>query len=67
MARTKNAKGARVEGESSTSARLVASSYYMARWMLSLKALNNHVEKFKSRAIVLPRVCNMRIYTWMLE
>ncbi|XLR15520.1 hypothetical protein S83_043458 [Arachis hypogaea] len=27
----------------------------MARWMLSPKALNNHVEKFKSRAIVLPR------------
>ncbi|RYR19669.1 hypothetical protein Ahy_B03g064543 [Arachis hypogaea] len=54
MARTKNAKRARVEGQSSSSARLVASSHYMARWMLSPKALNNHVEKFKSRAIVLP-------------
>nr|CCW28785.1 hypothetical protein ARAX_ADH079023-072J06-014 [Arachis duranensis] len=58
MARTKNAKGARVECKSSTSARLVASSYYMARWMLSLKALNNHVKKFKSRAIVLPSTLN---------
>ncbi|XLT03040.1 hypothetical protein HN51_052391, partial [Arachis hypogaea] len=52
MARTKNSKRARVEGESSVSARLVASSHYMARWLSSPKALNNYVEKFKSRAIV---------------
>ncbi|XLR37404.1 hypothetical protein HN51_024147 [Arachis hypogaea] len=55
MARTKNAKRARVEGESSASARLVASSHYIAKWMLSPNALNNYVENFKSRAIVPPR------------
>ncbi|XLS71008.1 hypothetical protein HN51_027873, partial [Arachis hypogaea] len=44
-----------VEGESSASARLVALSYYMARWLSSPKALNNYVEQFKSRAIVPPR------------
>ncbi|XLS82896.1 hypothetical protein HN51_048727, partial [Arachis hypogaea] len=55
MARTKNAKRARVEGESSASARLIASSHYMARWLPSPRALNNYVEKFESRAIVPPR------------
>ncbi|XLR29940.1 hypothetical protein S83_057840, partial [Arachis hypogaea] len=30
----------------------------MARWMSSLKALNNYVEKFKSRAIVPPSTLN---------
>ncbi|XLT08866.1 hypothetical protein HN51_054659, partial [Arachis hypogaea] len=55
MARTKNVKRARVEGENSASARLVASSHYMARWLSSPKALNNCVEQFKSRAIVPPR------------
>ncbi|XLR39739.1 hypothetical protein S83_024399 [Arachis hypogaea] len=55
MARTKNAKRARVEDESSASVRLVASSHYMARWLPSPKILNNYVEKFESRAIVPPR------------
>ncbi|XLT11826.1 hypothetical protein HN51_057516 [Arachis hypogaea] len=55
MARTKNAKRVRVEGESSAPARLIASSHYMARWLPSHKALNNYVEKFESRAIVPPR------------
>ncbi|XLR38080.1 hypothetical protein S83_022740 [Arachis hypogaea] len=55
MARTKNAKRVRVEGESSTSARLVASSYYMARWLPSPRALNNYLEKFELRTIVPPR------------
>ncbi|XLS98346.1 hypothetical protein HN51_041081 [Arachis hypogaea] len=55
MARTKNAKRARVEGESSASARLIASSHYMARWLPSRRALKNYVEKFESRAIVPPR------------
>ncbi|XLR06862.1 hypothetical protein HN51_061740, partial [Arachis hypogaea] len=41
MAKTKNAKRARVEGESSASARLVASSHYMARWLPSPRTLNN--------------------------
>ncbi|XLS61468.1 hypothetical protein HN51_015696, partial [Arachis hypogaea] len=50
MARTKNAKRARVEGESSASARLVASSHYMARWLPFSRALNNYVEKFESRS-----------------
>ncbi|XLU44872.1 hypothetical protein S245_039686 [Arachis hypogaea] len=39
MARTKNTKRARVEGESSASARLVASSHYMARWLPCQRAL----------------------------
>ncbi|KAL4328666.1 hypothetical protein AHAS_Ahas13G0222900 [Arachis hypogaea] len=56
MARTKNAKRARVEGECSASARLVASSHYMARWLPSLRALNKYLEKFKSIVIVPPRV-----------
>ncbi|XLR07278.1 hypothetical protein S83_035216 [Arachis hypogaea] len=55
MARTKNTKRARVEGESSASARLVPSSHYMARWLPSPRTLNNYVEKFESRAIVPPR------------
>ncbi|XLS85592.1 hypothetical protein HN51_035758 [Arachis hypogaea] len=55
MARTKNAKRARVEGECSASARLVASSHYMARWLPSLRALNKYLEKFKSIVIVPPR------------
>ncbi|XLU75118.1 hypothetical protein S245_034171 [Arachis hypogaea] len=55
MARTKNAKRARIEGESSASARLVASSHYMARWLPSPRALNNYVEKFKLKVIVPPR------------
>ncbi|XLR45352.1 hypothetical protein HN51_029462 [Arachis hypogaea] len=55
MAKTNNAKRARVDGESSASARLVASSHYMARWMPSPRALNNYVKKFESRAIVPPR------------
>ncbi|XLS78280.1 hypothetical protein HN51_062505 [Arachis hypogaea] len=55
MVRTKNAKRARIEGESSASARLIASSHYMARWLPSPRALNNYVEKFESRAIVPPR------------
>ncbi|XLS52238.1 hypothetical protein HN51_012915 [Arachis hypogaea] len=55
MARTKNAKRARVEGESSTPARLIASSHYMARWLSSQRALKNYVEKFESRPIVPPR------------
>ncbi|XLR57367.1 hypothetical protein HN51_011713 [Arachis hypogaea] len=54
MARTKNAKRAKVEGESSASARLVASSHYMEGWLPSLRALNNYVEKFKSMVIVPP-------------
>ncbi|XLS50345.1 hypothetical protein HN51_011022 [Arachis hypogaea] len=48
MTRTKNAKRAKVEGESYASARLVASSHYMARWLLSPRALNNYVEKFEA-------------------
>ncbi|XLT05841.1 hypothetical protein HN51_044590 [Arachis hypogaea] len=55
MARTKNPKRARVEGESSASARLIASSHYMVRWLSSPKALNNYVEKFKLRVVVPPR------------
>ncbi|XLR12457.1 hypothetical protein S83_040395 [Arachis hypogaea] len=55
MARTKNAKRARVEGESSAPARLIASSHYMARWLPSQRALKNYVEKFESRPIVPPR------------
>ncbi|XLS59466.1 hypothetical protein HN51_009221 [Arachis hypogaea] len=55
MVRTKNAKRARVEGESFASAKLVALSQYMARWLPSLRALNNYVKKFQSRAIVPPR------------
>ncbi|XLS48435.1 hypothetical protein HN51_022793 [Arachis hypogaea] len=55
MARTKNAKRARVEGESSAPARLIASSHYMARWLPSQRALKNYVEKFDSRPIVPPR------------
>ncbi|QHO19586.1 uncharacterized protein DS421_11g330280 [Arachis hypogaea] len=55
MARTKNVKRARVEGESSASTRLIASSHYMARWLPSPRTLNNYVEKFESRAIVPPR------------
>ncbi|XLR40015.1 hypothetical protein S83_024675 [Arachis hypogaea] len=55
MARTKNAKRARVEGESSAFARLIASSHYMARWLPSPRTLNNYVEKFESRTIVPPR------------
>ncbi|XLS44460.1 hypothetical protein HN51_001325 [Arachis hypogaea] len=55
MARTKNAKRARVEGESSASAKLIASSHYMARWLSSPRALKNYVEKFESRKIVPPR------------
>ncbi|XLS44453.1 hypothetical protein HN51_001318, partial [Arachis hypogaea] len=55
MARTKNAKRARVEGESSASAKLIASSHYMARWLPSPRALKNYVEKFESRVIVPPR------------
>ncbi|XLR65193.1 hypothetical protein HN51_007693 [Arachis hypogaea] len=55
MARTKNAKRARVEGESSASARLVASSHYMGMWLLFPRALNNYVKKFESREIVPPR------------
>ncbi|XLR32372.1 hypothetical protein S83_060272 [Arachis hypogaea] len=55
MARTKNAKRARVEGESSASARLVASSHYMARWLPSPRALNKYVEKFESREIIPPK------------
>ncbi|QHO01366.1 uncharacterized protein DS421_13g414420 [Arachis hypogaea] len=55
MARTKNAKRARVEGESSAPARLIASSHYMARWLPSRRALNNYVEKFESRVIIPPR------------
>ncbi|XLS67708.1 hypothetical protein HN51_018731 [Arachis hypogaea] len=55
MARTKNTKRARVEGESSAPARLIASSHYMARWMPSQRALKNYVEKFESRPIVPPR------------
>ncbi|XLU31334.1 hypothetical protein S245_067400 [Arachis hypogaea] len=55
MARTKNTKRARVEGESSAPARLVASSHYMARWLPSQRALKNYVEKFESRPIVPPR------------
>ncbi|QHO08897.1 uncharacterized protein DS421_14g476640 [Arachis hypogaea] len=51
MARTKNAKRARVEGESSAPARLIASFHYMARWLPSRRALNNYVEKFEFRAI----------------
>ncbi|XLS91460.1 hypothetical protein HN51_067468 [Arachis hypogaea] len=51
MARTKNAKRARVKGESSAPARLIASFHYMARWLPSRRALNNYVEKFESRAI----------------
>ncbi|XLS70275.1 hypothetical protein HN51_027140 [Arachis hypogaea] len=39
MARTKNAKRARVEGESSAPARLIASFHYMARWLPSQRAL----------------------------
>ncbi|XLR04580.1 hypothetical protein S83_070778 [Arachis hypogaea] len=56
MARTKNTKRAKVEGESSASARLVASSHYMARWLPSQRALKNYVEKFESRPIVPPRL-----------
>ncbi|XLS98371.1 hypothetical protein HN51_041106 [Arachis hypogaea] len=55
MARNKNAKRARIEGESSASTRLVASSHYMLRWLPSPRALNNYVEKFELRAIVPPR------------
>ncbi|XLR43104.1 hypothetical protein S83_027764 [Arachis hypogaea] len=55
MARTKNNKRARVEGESSASARLVASSHYMARWLPSQRVLKNYVEKFESRPIVPPK------------
>ncbi|XLS71649.1 hypothetical protein HN51_028514 [Arachis hypogaea] len=55
MARTKNTKRARVEGESSASARLVASSHYMARWLPSQRTLKNYVENFESRPIVPPR------------
>ncbi|QHO34842.1 hypothetical protein HN51_028342 [Arachis hypogaea] len=55
MARTKNTKRARVEGKSSASTRLVASSHYMARWLPSPRALNNYVEKFEPRIIVPPR------------
>ncbi|XLS61118.1 hypothetical protein HN51_015346 [Arachis hypogaea] len=55
MARTKNTKRARVEGESSAFARLVASSHYMARWLPSQRALKNYVEKFDSRPIIPPR------------
>ncbi|XLR01221.1 hypothetical protein S83_067419 [Arachis hypogaea] len=58
MARTKNTKRAKVEGESSASARLVASSHYMARWLPSSRALNNYVEKFESRAIIPPNTLN---------
>ncbi|XLR44392.1 hypothetical protein S83_029052 [Arachis hypogaea] len=56
MARTKNTKRARVEGESSASARLVASSHYMARWLPSQRTLKNYVENFESRPIVPPRL-----------
>ncbi|XLT11771.1 hypothetical protein HN51_057461 [Arachis hypogaea] len=56
MDRTKNTKRARIEGESSASARLVASSHYMARWLPSRRALKNYVEKFESRPIVPPRL-----------
>ncbi|XLR37922.1 hypothetical protein HN51_024694 [Arachis hypogaea] len=55
MARTKNTKRARVEGESSASTRLVASSHYMARWLSSRRALKNYVEKFESRPIIPPK------------
>ncbi|QHO38842.1 uncharacterized protein DS421_4g123960 [Arachis hypogaea] len=55
MARTKNAKRARVEGESSAPARLIASSHYMARWLPSRKTLNNYVKNFESREIIPPR------------
>ncbi|XLV01881.1 hypothetical protein S245_016218 [Arachis hypogaea] len=58
MAGTKNAKRARIEGESSAYARLVVSSHYMARWLPSPRALNNYVEKFESRAIVSPSTLN---------
>ncbi|XLS57573.1 hypothetical protein HN51_007328, partial [Arachis hypogaea] len=54
MARTKNTKRAMVEGESSASAGLVASSHYMARWLPSRRALKNYVAKFESRPIVPP-------------